>query len=371
MRIVIIGPVYPYRGGIAHYTTQLADALDKSGIQHTVISFIRQYPSWLYPGESDKEPGESTLKTDALFTLDPLHPWTWIKTARQISKENPDLIVIQWWTTFWAPAFAFLGWLQKIAKRKITFIIHNVLPHEQQFWDKPLSKLALSSGYSYIIQTPREKERLIQLLPKAQIFECPLPVYKLSNAEKLSQSEAKEKLGVPIDEKLFIFFGLVRPYKGLGYLLEALEILHKQGVRPKLLIAGEFWEDKQTYLQMINQFQLNDQITIEDQYIPNERVELIFSAADCLVAPYVRGTQSGAASIALGFGLPMIVTTNVNEGIAEENKQSIQEVPPQDPEALANAIKDFLSLEKSMNNDRVPANDDWERLVQVLLRSRN
>ena len=148
-------------------------------------------------------------------------------------------------------------------------------------------------------------------------------------------------------------------------------ILHKQSVRPKLLIAGEFWEDKQTYLQMIDQFQLNDQVTIEDLYIPNERVELIFSAADCLVAPYIRGTQSGAASIALGFGLPMIVTTNVSEGIADENKQSIQVVPPKDPEALANAIKDFLSMEESKNHDRIPANDDWERLIQVLLRSRN
>ena len=371
MRIVVIGPVYPYRGGIAHYTTQLANALDKSGILHTIISFKRQYPGWLYPGKSDKEPGESTRKTEALFTLDPLYPWTWFKTARLISRENPDLIVFQWWTTFWAPAYTILGWVLKFANRRNIFIIHNVLPHEQRFWDKPLSKLALSTGHSYIIQTPREKERLLQLIPKARIFECPHPVYNFSYGEKLNQTEAKEKLGIPTDKKLFIFFGLVRPYKGLRFLLEALSILHNQGIRLKLLIAGEFWEDKQVYIQMINLFQLNDQVIIEDQYIPNERVKLIFTAADCLVAPYISGTQSGAASIALGFGLPMIVTTNVSEGIAEENKQFIQEVPPEDPEALASAMIDFLNLEESKNNNHIPANDDWDRLVQVLLHSAN
>ena len=111
MKMIIIGPIYPYRGGIAHYTEQLAEALKEAGIQQEVISFKRQYPLWLYPGSSDKEPNAAAETSAVLFMLDPMNPFTWWKTARYITSESPELVVIQWWTTFMGPAFAALGWL--------------------------------------------------------------------------------------------------------------------------------------------------------------------------------------------------------------------------------------------------------------------
>jgi glycosyltransferase involved in cell wall biosynthesis len=129
VRLSIVGPVYPYRGGIAHYTMHLARKLIACGHEIQVISFYRQYPAWLYPGESDKDPSDNPMIVPAEYLLAPLLPWTWVKAARRIREFEPDIVVIQWWTTFWAPAFWLLAkWLRNRGLQVI-YMIHNVLPN--------------------------------------------------------------------------------------------------------------------------------------------------------------------------------------------------------------------------------------------------
>ena len=105
MRLAMVGPVYPYRGGISHFNSQLAHKLIDHGHDVNMFSFRRQYPGWLYPGTSDKETGAPTDQIEAQYLLDPIYPWTWVKTAAAIEKSNPEAVIIHWWVTFWSPAY--------------------------------------------------------------------------------------------------------------------------------------------------------------------------------------------------------------------------------------------------------------------------
>jgi glycosyltransferase involved in cell wall biosynthesis len=368
MNLTIIGPVYPFRGGIAHYTTMLARALDAYGHRVQVISFRRQYPIWLYPGSSDKDPSKKPLKFKAEYLLDPLFPWTWIRAANYIVKGQPDLVVIQWWTTFWAIPFAILSWQLKRHGIPVIYLIHNVLPHEQRLWDRWLARQALSHGRNFVTQTTDEQERLLSIIPNAHIDTCPHPVYSSFFEHKIPKSEARKRLHLPQDTLVLLFFGIVRPYKGLKHLIDALGLLCERGIKPHLVIAGEFWENKQNYIDQIKKQELSSQVHIVDRYIPNEELEILFSAADLFVAPYTGGSQSGAVEMALGFGLPVVVTDIIAQGISENSRNSCSIVPPGDAMSLAKAIDDFIQNPNLDSIQTHPATDDWERLVKTLLK---
>jgi glycosyltransferase involved in cell wall biosynthesis len=342
MKITVIGPVYPYRGGIAHYTSHLAKKLVANGFDTQIISFQRQYPTWLYPGESDQDPSKQPLTVQAKYLLDPIYPWTWVRTEKVISQFNPQLIAVQWWTTFWSPSFAFLGWLLRMKQRKIIYVIHNVLPHEEKFWDRWFAKLALSAGNGFIVHTDPENDRLHRILPRAKTKVCPIPVYDSLAQSGLTKTEARKLLKLPERTPILLSFGIIRSYKGLSVLINAIGLLRQQGVDLFLLIAGEFWDDKSKYINQINELDLNNCIRIEDRYLPDEEVARIFSAADVLIAPYTGGTQSAVASWGLGFGIPMIVTDKVAVGISDHNQHLVTVIPSGDPILLAEAIDIFL-----------------------------
>ena len=143
-KVALVGPVYPFRGGIAHYTSHLASHLEEAGVEVRVFSFRRQYPSWLYPGESDRDPSLEPIKSSAIYDLDPIYPWTWEKCFHQIKSFEPDLVLIPWWTTFWGLAFVRLMQLSKKADLRTAVLIHNVIPHEAKPWDRYLTRLTLS-----------------------------------------------------------------------------------------------------------------------------------------------------------------------------------------------------------------------------------
>ena len=370
MKITMIGPVYPYRGGIAHYTTTLSKKLMAAGHTVQTISFKRQYPAWLYPGESDKDPSTLHEQVPALYTLDPLYFWTWGRAARQIQAFQPDLVIIQWWTTFWAPAYGVLArWLKRLGLR-VVVLIHNVMPHETRFWDRWLCRFALSPADQYIAQAEREASRLHTLLPGAKITVTPLPVYNMLAGGALSPVEARAKLGLPADDPIVLFFGIVRPYKGLRYLLQAFQILKGKGNHAQLLVAGEFWEPIGEYQQMIERLGIADRVHITNRYIPNEEIPIFFSAADLFAAPYVDGTQSASAKLALGFGLPMVLTRCIVDQTlaAQENTWLAVE---RNAGSLATAI--LAALEQGQEHrlagkpSRVgEALDDWHQIVQVI-----
>lgn len=363
-KITVIGPVYPYRGGIAHYTALLAQKLAEAGHVVEMISFLRQYPSWLYPGETDRDTSREPVKVQAKYTLDPLYPWTWLKTVNELVKKQPNIVIIQWWTTFWAPAFATIACLLRRKNIPVVYLIHNVMPHEARFWDRWLSLAALSPADSFIAQAEREAGRLRRLLPKANITVTPLPVYHMFSNKDIRAEDARAKLNLPLDQPIVLFFGIVRPYKGLRYLLQAFGKLKAQNFQGHLVIAGEFWEPLHEYQMLIKQLDLEDRVHIFSYYIPNEDIPVFFHAADLFVAPYVDGTQSASAKLALGFSMPMVVTRCVvDETLSQQ--EALWQVDEGDADGLATAIQ--AALQNTTKEKRAPAQvDDWMRLVKVV-----
>lgn len=363
MKISLIGPVYPYRGGIAHYTTSLAVALKKAGHDLNIFSFKRQYPAFLYPGESDKDPSANPVRVEAEYLLDPLYPWTWLQTATVILKSESSLVLIQWWTTFWGLAYAALAFQLK-KKVEIVYLIHNVLPHESRIWDRWLTRFALGQASAFIVQTDNEQKKLLELIPNASVSYCSHPVYQRFSQEVVSKEIARQQLDLPMDKPVFLFFGIVRPYKGLKYLVEAIAQTESS---VHLVIAGEFWEDVNLYQDQFDELGLADKISLFNKYIPNEEAHILFSSADALVAPYIGGTQSGVAELALGYGLPSILTDRIAAGIAGKNIPGVRVVPAADAAALAVAI-DKLVTELPDLPAPEPAEDDWSRMVQTIER---
>ena len=276
MKFALIGPVYPYRGGIAHYTTVLARTLRANQHQVLLISFLRQYPQWLFPGRSDRDPSQQPLQVDDSgqapnYWIDSLNPFTWLTTFGRIRHAKPDVLVLQWWTSFWAPIWLTLLVLNRLFLRsRVVIICHNVLPHDARRWERWLAKAVLRWANRIIVQSEAERARLASLMEAPDVCIVPLPVFAMFTGEMLPRAEARRRLDLPAEAALMLFFGIVRRYKGLADLLVVLAQIRAQLDQPHLLIAGEFWEDKQPYLEMIERLQLADIVTIHDHYIPNE-----------------------------------------------------------------------------------------------------
>jgi glycosyltransferase involved in cell wall biosynthesis len=366
LKIVVVGPVYPYRGGIAHYTTMLAQALSA---EHTVkvISFSRQYPHWLYPGDSDRDPSHMAIRTEAEYLIDTLAPWTWWRTVQRIRGLKPGVVLLQWWSTIWAPVLWALAYLLRRRGLAPIFLIHNVLPHEVRPWDVRVTRLVFEQGRAFIVQTERERQRLLALLPdaSAEIFAHPTDV--LLSQTRLPQAEARRLLGLPPDRPVVLFFGIVRPYKGLRYLVEAVGLLRQRGQCFGLLVAGEFWEPVADYEAQIRQLGLEEQVRLENRYIPNEELNRYFSAADMFVAPYVDMTASLAVKVALGFGLPVITT--FSDQALEQAGPRVTQVPPKDAPGLAEAIAASARLTSpAAPADAASKYEGWKPLTGVIER---
>lgn len=350
MRLALVGPVYPFRGGIAHYTTLLYRALEEGGHQVLMVSFKRQYPQRLFPGRSDRDPSQTPLTADkAKFWIDSLNPLTWLMTAWRVRQHQPEALILQWWTTFWAPVWFILGMLHRLLwPCPLIYLCHNVRPHEAHRWDLWLTRRALRWGTHFITQSASEKEQLLALLPRARVRVCPHPVYDMLAHQRIGREEARRRLRLPLDVPVLLFFGIVREYKGLNDLLEALPQIQRRLGQVRLIVAGEFWDAKHHYLDAIRGLGITRSVLLEDRYIPNEEVGVYFSAADLLVAPYRQVTGSGAIQMARGFGLPVVTTQMAAEALAGDTEMN-RLVPPAHPEALAAAVA--RHFEGGVNNE--------------------
>lgn len=350
IKAVFIGPVYPFRGGIAQYHTILAN---KVSTRHdiTVISFKRLYPSFLYPGRSQKEENKSThLSFKVDYSLDSIHPYSWYKAYKKIKEMNPEWVIFQWWHTFFAPCYATIAYLlKKNTPIKTGMAFHNFLPHDNAssihlFLVKIAAKyidhcIALYTSVADEIQeTLPQKKCSVLLGPScAEIID--------SAAQKLSQKEARKKLN--ISGNVMLFFGFVRPYKGLNYVLDALALL-KNAVDITLVIAGEFWSDKGAYLKKIEELGIKKNVIIRDEYIPSEEVPSYFTAADVVVIPYTAASDNSAVlNMALGLATPVIATrVGSNEELIDHNKNGYL-IEPRNAPALARALTDFFKQNKA------------------------
>lgn len=284
-KVALVGPVYPFRGGIAHYTSHLASHLEEAGVEVRVFSFRRQYPSWLYPGESDRDPSLEPIKSSAIYDLDPIYPWTWEKCFHQIKSFEPDLVLIPWWTTFWGLAFVRLMQLSKKADLRTAVLIHNVIPHEAKPWDRYLTRLTLSQTNYFIVQTQSQKTRLLEILPNAEIRMAPHPVYDQFPGKKLDAISARRQLLLPDDRRIILFLGIIRKYKGLHPLIDAMAVLKKRGENLHLVIAGEFWDPLQEYQSQIDQLGLADNTSIFRDMLPTNNFRYFFRLPICLPPP--------------------------------------------------------------------------------------
>lgn len=367
MKIVIVGPVYPYRGGIAHFTSSLTEELINAGHEIKVVSFKRQYPKFLYPGKSDQDPSKEPLIVPAEFILDPVYPWTWEKARTDIVRGQPDLVVIQWWTTFWAPAFGVLARRLKKAGIKVCFLIHNVFPHEKRIWDKGFTRFGLKSADYFLTMAESQRILLADLYPKKPVVFSPHPIYKFMDVAKIDKETARAQLGIPSDRKVALFFGIVRPYKGLRLLVETAGLLKQQGNPVHLLIAGEFWEDITDYLSLIKANELEDRVTLLNRYILNEEVPLMFNSADVFVAPYTGGTQSGAVKLAMGYQLPIVMTPTIADaGINFTTYPGIFISQSVTPESIKREIE--IALQYNFPDDPPASDTSWDQLVETIIR---
>jgi glycosyltransferase involved in cell wall biosynthesis len=331
----------------------------------SVYSFRRQYPNWLYPGSNDQISGNLlTNEYDYQYLLDSMNPITWFQTAKLIRNSEPDLVLLQWWTTFFVPSFWVI--LQLIRRRKIVFIIHNVYPHEPHFLSQLITRKTLMKADFFILHSHKEVDKLIKFLPRAKIKLCPHPIYNHFPKSGLTRVENRKRLGITSDSKILLFFGYVRPYKGLDVLLDALIKVIEDGLDCKLIVAGEVWHDKVIYLEKIKKLGLHSFVKIVDCYIPDDQVDLYFSSADIYIAPYTAGTQSGSLTLALNYGLPIITTDLIGATLPSEIQKQITIVKRNDPDAIALGIKKILSENSPKRQYSLDPPKSWHELVSTI-----
>jgi glycosyltransferase involved in cell wall biosynthesis len=382
VNIVLIGPTHPFRGGIAHYTTLLALHLSEHNAL-CFLSFRKQYPKRLFPGRSDRDPSEQALTGGAERLLSPLAPWTWWRTARRMAETRPELVIVQWWVPFWAPSLAALAFLaRRWTDARVVFVCHNVLPHEGgRWWERFLIRLALARADAWILHSDRDEAALRALLPHhvarreaaspggRAIHRALLPLHTIS--EPIDRDRARRRLNLPAAAPVALFFGFVRPYKGLIHLIDALPALRARLPELRLLVAGEFWEPAEGYLERARALGQAEHIQIDDRYIPNEDVGAYFAAADVLVMPYIQATQSGVVTLAIEHGLPIVATRVGGLPESVEDGRTGLIVPPVDPAALAEAILAVLCdtpLRARLAAGAVAARErfGWRPLVALL-----
>jgi glycosyltransferase involved in cell wall biosynthesis len=372
MKIVIVSTAYPLRGGIAHYNALLAAHLGK---RHTVetITFKRQYPKLFFPGKTQEEAGgfsrpEGLMPAPQL--VDSINPFNWISVARAIRRRRPDLLIFKYWLPFFGPCF---GTIAKLAKRgtnvKVLFICDNIIPHERRPGDVAFTKYAFKHADYFIVQSEAVERELRQHFPDSTYRKAPHPVYEIFGAP-LEKAAARKLLGISA-KNVVLYFGYVRPYKGVMILLEAMkEIENRQREIGEvlLLLVGEFYDDERKYRQRVRDLKLEARVRFVNDYVPNDRVAGYFGAADVVVLPYLSATQSGIAQIAYNFDKPVIATDvgGLAEVVLHERTGFL--VPPNEPHALAETVYRFYcekrETEFSANVKIEKKKYSWENLVQ-------
>lgn len=342
--VAVVGPMHPYRGGIAHFTEMTVEGLSERGHAVEPISFSRQYPEVLFPGETQLEPGDEAPEVvrDAPRLLDPINPLTWLRTAWYLREARPDAVVFQYWMPFFAPAYGTVARLLRRMGIPSVALVHNALPHERHAGDAWLSRFFLGACDGHVVMSDSVADDLQALgISEASVRRIAHPVYERFG-EPADRAAARERLDLPADAPVLLFFGFVREYKGLHVLLEAMPAILEALPNAHLIVAGEPYDDPKRYRKLIDAHDLGTRVHWHDEYIPSGEVPTYFGAADLVVQPYVSATQSGVAQIATHFEVPMVVTDvgGLAETVPHEEAGFV--VPPEDPATLADAVVRFF-----------------------------
>lgn len=370
MKIAIIGPAHPLRGGLATYDQRLAKELNDQGHQAVIYSFSLQYPSFLFPGTTQYTDEPAPENLTIYSAINSVNPLNWISVGNRIKKEKYDLIIVRYWLPFMGPC---LGTILRRAKKnkhtRVLCIADNVIPHEKRPGDLPFTKYFIKPVDTFITMSEKVKADLNGLTDKSATFLFH-PLYD-NFGEPVSKEEACRELNLSPSDTYILFFGFIRKYKGLDILLEAMNDDRIKASGIKLVVAGEFYDDRKQYEDIIEQHKLDNVLMMTD-FIPDSKVRYYFSVADLVVQPYRNATQSGITQVAYHFEKPMIVT-NVG-GLPElvpHGKTGYVAEPT--PESIASAILKFygnnnVNIFKS-NLEAEKRKYSWDGFVKNLLAS--
>ena len=309
MKITILGPAHPYRGGLASIMEIMARTFQRRGDEVDIKTFTLQYPSLLFPGESQTVATPPPADLRICRCVNTMNPLNWVRVGRRIRRGRPDFVLMKYWTPFMAPCF---GTIARIARgnghTKVLCQIDNVEPHEHHLTDKPFNRYYLHSVDGFVYMSEQVHSELRAYSDAPALF-SPHPLFE-NFGERVERSEACVRLGLDPANRYVLFFGLIRDYKGLDLLLDAWAQLRRAGRTEgrRLIVAGEFYTAREPYLNRIADNGLQDEVLLHDRFIPDDDVKYYFSAADFVVQPYKTATQSGVTQIAYQFCVPMVVT---------------------------------------------------------------
>ncbi len=353
-KIIIIGPTYPYRGGNSLFISHIYDLL-KEEFDVKIYNYKLLYPSILFPGTTQIDKSQSIIKkANSIRIINSVSPFSWIYTAKRLKQENADLIVFDWWHPFFSFCHFTISYLiKKKYNDKILFITENIVSHESHFIDRILTKIGLKNANKFLALSDNVAKNLRDVSEGKKIYKSQLPIYDCYNEIEHGASEALGKyLGIMNGNKVLLFFGYVRKYKGLDILLNAMPDLLKFDHSFRLLVVGEFYDDESTYREIIKKNELENYVILINKFVPNEEVAPYFSLSDLVILPYRNATQSGILNIAYGFLKPVLVT-NVG-GLAEfvEEGETGFVIQPNSVKEIVAGVKNFYDMKSKINFDQ-------------------
>lgn len=340
--IILLGPAYPYRGGVAAFNERLARELIGRGHRVVVYTFTLQYPSFLFPGKSQFSTSAAPADIPIVRRLHALNPLNWLLVGLEIRRRRPRLVMAAYWLPLLAPC---LGTILRIARTRgnnTAALVHNMLPHEKRPGDRLLSRYFAGSANAFVALSSSVASDIRSFCPNKPVAVVPHPVYD-SYGDAIARTEALAHLALNPDHQYILFFGFIRRYKGLDILLRALASpVLANHTKLRLIIAGEFYEPPEYYYELVASLGIQERVIYRTDYIPDEEVRYYFGAADLVVQPYRTATQSGISQLAYHFGVPMIVCKV--GGLAEivPHGQAGYVVEGEES-AIASAIADFYT----------------------------
>ena len=369
-KMILVGTAYPYRGGLAVYNERLARSFQEEGYEVEIWTFTVQYPNFLFPGKTQfsTEPAPQGLTIHR--KLNSVNPFNWLKVGRQLRKAKADLVVMRFWIPYMAPSHGFIARrARKNGKTRVVSILDNIVPHEKGFADRMLARYFMNSldGGVTMSKSVLEDARAIDSNKKLQF--CVHPLYD-NFGTSVSREEALNFLHLDPQFRYMLFFGIIRDYKGLDLLLQAMSDERLRRMKVKLIIAGEFYNNAEQYHQLEHELGLEEQLVWHSEFVPDSEVKYYFNAADIVVQPYKSATQSGVTQIAYHFEKPMLVTDvgGLKEIVPDGKVGYVTQVNPQE---IASALVDFFEnqrYESFVQNIQVEKQKySWSRMVDALV----
>ena len=366
MRIGFLGPAYPLRGGIAQFIALLGKQLQ---VEHTVriFSFKKQYPGILFPGKDQIDKSRKTVEIDIQPVLTPYNPFSWLPAALKIKGWNPDILILKYWIPFFAPAFGVVIILLKLfTKIKVIYLIDNIEFHEKWLFGNLLSGFALNKADELITLSDSVYKDTERLFPRKKIIRGFHPAYNCYDLGNYDKRSARKSLDLST-KKVVLFFGYIKPYKGLDLLLEAFPLILERLPDAHLLIVGEIYGEERIYDDLITR--LAPSVTFIKKFVTNEEVELYFKAADVLALPYRQATQSGVLQIAYDMELGAVATPvgglpeMVLDGLTGKVATSVSKT------SFANAVVEFFELDRKKLKENIKKENErytWESFCRLI-----